>query len=192
MTNPSFQLLQTVQSILNSEIDPLLELYSSNNDDSPELIAIYNKLNDLYSLIASQRPAYYGLFTCLPSQAITANDQLIHFSTKFGGTLDGNADGTITLPSNTRWLLDCDINGTFSVSGSLQLVVYNADSGSNILTIFVQSENFNSTTDLAEIRVQDFVVGSSPIRIGVKVVTKQSSGTFTMLQYASYIKLQEF
>lgn len=191
MTNSAYSLLLSVQNILNSEIDPILEAFTSSNDYSLQLSQIQTTLNSIESLILNARPNYYGLFTCASNFPISYVGQLVPFDTIFGGNLSSNPDGSIDIPPNTNFIIDFEINGTYSVSSFSNFSVYDCDTGEIFFTILSVSENFNSASDHAEIRTSMISSGATGRRIGVKVAVKQASGTLTLTQYQSFIKLVE-
>lgn len=191
MTNPAYSLLLTIQNILNNEVDTVLTECSDSLPLCPDLVAVRSRLDDIYNLIANARPKYYGLFTCGANFAISLSNQIVPFDVSFGGSILPNADGSITLPANSTYLIDIDVNGTFSVANTASFYVYDCDTGTNLITVNSASESYSSGVDLAEIRISQIDVGATPRRIGVKVNQKQTSGTLTLTQYLTYIKVVE-
>ena len=112
-------------------------------------------------------------------------------SSVFGGSMTANPDGSINFPADSTYLYDIAFACNFSATSYVTFELYNCDTDQVYTSVNSASANYNSPNDWMEIRSAQIVTGESPIRIGIRVRTKQSSGTCTIQRYNSFIKLVE-
>lgn len=188
MSNTYLTALNAVRDIVTYDLIPPFDGMSPTDVDAPlKIQEAIHKLNEIINILNNYRKPYFAMFsTNNANYAITANNQIVPLSLVSGDFSD-NADGSITLPS-ARFSLDIAIFGTFSASTVAIFELYNVDNGLPIATVWAKSENYASNSDVADFRT---IVINAPARIGLRVKTKQVSGTLTLLQYGTFLKLVE-
>ena len=190
ISQSSYDLLVVVKDILNAEVVPLV---SSSQGENPsiDLTPVTSRLDTIIDFLNSLTPPLYGLYTCVDNYSVTTNAQIIPFDVVFGGNINCNSDGSITLPANKKFLIDCDVNGIYTVSTYSTYALYDCDTGVTLFSFSSYSENNNSFSDFGEIRTAEVSSGASGRRIGVKCTKKHNSGTLLLTQYQTFIKIVE-